>query len=275
MKKILLLLTISASLFLISCKDNNKKENPAPIKDKLEVSDVPKINNSLVVKFSGTNCPPCGGWGWSFMTDLIAGTEGKANCMTVYGQNFVAKLYVIPEATTIQNAWKAVSYPHYGANGSVTNEPRSTTVNINAEKAEIFARVDAHKAAAVKANTGVNYEIVDGKLRMKYKVKAFEEMGGDNYLAIYLLEHEVVGYQAGHPDGNNTKHKHILRKEISDEGYGKSIGALANGGEVTGDFEMTLPVDWNPEKLEVVTALYVKNGTTYTFTNSSRGVLVK
>jgi hypothetical protein len=274
MKKVLLLLAISASMFIVSCKDEPKEPTPTT-KDKLDVGEVSKENTSLVVKFSGTNCPPCGSWGWSFMTDLITGTEGKANCLTAYGQNFVAKLFIMPEATTLQDAWKATGYPHFGANGSVTTVPRSGSVNTAAEKAEIFARVDAHKAAVVKANTGVKYEIVDGKLKLKYKVKAFEEMSGDNHLAIYLLEHEVVGYQAGHADGNNSKHKHILRKEISGQGYGKSIGAIASGKEVSGDFEMAIPADWNTEKLEVVTALYVKSGTAYTFTNSSRGVLVK
>lgn len=276
MKKVLLLLAISSSMFFYSCNDGGNVEDPNPTsKDKLEVGVVAQENNSLVIKFSGSNCPPCGGWGWTFMSDLITGTQGKANCMTAYGQNFVAKLFIIPEATTLQNAWKATGYPHFGANGSVTTVPRSGSVNTAAEKAEIFARVDAHKTAAVKANTGVKYEIVDGKLRLKYKVKAFEEMSGDNYLAIYILEHEVVGYQAGNPDGNNTKHKHILRKEISGDGYGKSIGAISAGKEVSGDFEMELPVEWNTEKLEVVTALYVKEGTKFTFTNSSRGELVK
>lgn len=275
MKKILLLTIVSLSLFVVSCNDK-KVEDPKPAAtDKMAIADVPKENNSLVVKFSGTNCPPCGGWGWTFMTDLITGTEGKANAMTVYGQNFVAKLFIIPEATTLQDAWKAKSYPHFGANGSVTNEPRTSTVNVNNEKAEIFARVDAHKAAPVKANTAMKYEIVDGKLRLKYKVKAFEEMSGDNYLAIYILENEVVGYQAGHADGNNTKHKHILRKELSGQGYGKSIGSMTSGQELSGDYEFELPADWNKEKLEIVSALYVKNGTNYTFTNSSRGVLVE
>lgn len=274
MKKILLLAAMSATLFITSCKDE-KKEEPKMAADKLAITSVEAKNTSFVVKFSGTSCPPCGGWGWTVMQELIDGIGDNGIATTCYGQNFVAKYFITPEATTLQTAWGATGYPHFGANGSITTVSRSSGVNTAAEKVELFDRVTKHAAAEVMANVGVNYEIVDGKVNMKYQTKAFKALDGDNHLAIYILEHNVVGAQSGHPDGANTKHKHIMRKEITaGAGYGSSIGALTSGQKIDGSQTFDLDPTWNADNIEIVAVLYTKVGTKFTFVNASRAKLV-
>lgn len=269
MKKLLLIVPMVLVALLVS---NCSKDEGGT--DKLAVGTVAESNASLVVKFSGSKCPPCGSWGWSMMSDLIAGVNPEDGVMTVYGDNFVADLFIVPEATELQNAWGASGYPHFGANGSVTSVSRSGGVNTAAEKAEIFERVNNHKDATVVANTGLKYEIVDGMINMKYKTKAFSELSGDNYLAIYVVENKVVGAQSGHPDGANTQHKHILRNEVTGNGYGVSIGSLTANQEVSGETSFAMGADWNADNIEIITAIYTKNGTKYEFVNSSRGELV-
>jgi len=277
MKKIFVL-SLIASAFLFGCSDT--ATTPATgtgggSADKLAISDVTEENNSFVVKFSGTNCGPCGGWGWTMASSLKDGVEGSGEYMTAYGQNFVAGLYVIEAATTLQDAWGATGYPHFGANGSVTTIPRTSGVNTTAEEDEIYERVNAHAAADVVANTTVKYEIVDGVMNMKYKTTAWSDLSAP-YLAIYVLEDKVKGYQAGHSEGNNALHKNILRKEVtSDAGYGSQIEGLAVGTDVSGEATIDIDADWDESHIKVIAVMYNKVGTKYNFVNLSAATLVE
>ena len=276
MKKIFVL-SLVASMFLFGC---GPEETTGPdgggSTDKLAVATVKKENKSLIAKFSGTNCPPCGTWGWTMMASLVDGAGTEAVTMTAYGQNFVAQLFITDEATTLQNAWGAAGYPHFGANGSVTTQDRSQGVYTALEEQEIFDRVNAHAASAVTANTTLNYEIVDGKLNMKYKTSAWGDISGTPYLAIYVLEDKVKGNQAGHSEGANAIHKKVLRGEVTaSAGYGSEISGLAVGSDVSGEATYELDSDWDTDHIIVAPVMYSKVGTNYEFVNASFGTLVE
>jgi hypothetical protein len=208
------------------------------------------------------------------MQELVESMEGNGFAMTAYGQNFVAKNYIIGAATTLQNAWGAAGYPHFGANGSVTTVDRSSGVNTTAEKDEIYTRVNDHAAASVVANTTLKYEVVDGKINMKYMTEAYESISSP-YMAIYVLENKVKGYQAGHSDGNNALHKYVLRAEAtSGEGYGTAVDGLSVGTTVSGEMTIDVDSDWDADHLSIGVAMYNKAGTKYEFVNASTGTKV-
>jgi hypothetical protein len=268
MKKLSLLILMSAMIFA-GCSDKND-DNPDDKGTDLTVSSVAKENHSFVVKFSGTNCPPCGGWGWTMSNDLQFGIGDAGGYSVCYGQNFVAQLFITPEATTLQNEWGATGYPHFGANGSVTTVDRSQGVYTQLEKQEIFDRVNNHAAAAVVANTGLNYTIADGKIQMKWKTKAFDAVS-NAFLAVYIIEDEVEGYQAGHPDGI-VDHHLVMRKEVTaGEGYGSSLGSLTANQEIDGEATIDVDEDWNPENISIYAVVYSKVGTKYNFVNLGMG----
>ena len=278
MKKIFVL-SLIASAFLFGCSDDAATTTPAGSGggsgDKLAVTSVMKENNSFAVKFSGTNCPPCGTWGWTMAASLKSGIEGSGEYMTAYGQNFVAGLYVIEAATTLQDAWGAAGYPHFGANGSVTSLDRSAGVNTTGEEDEIYERVNTHAAADVVANTTVKYEIVDGTMNLKYMTEAYSDLSSP-YLALYVLEDKVEGYQSGHSEGNGALHKNVLRKEITnDAGYGSPIEGLAVGTNVSGEASFELDSDWDESHIKVIAVMYNKVGTNYSFVNLSTATLVE
>jgi hypothetical protein len=278
MKKIFVL-SLIASAFLFGCSDDTTTTTPTGSgggsEDNLAVTAVTKENKSFAVKFSGTNCPPCGGWGWTMASSIKDGVVGSGEYMTAYGQNFVAVLFVIEAATTLQNSWGATGYPHFGANGSVTSIPRTSGVNTKAEEDEIYERVNAHAAADVLANTTVKYEIVDGVMNMKYKTAAWSDLSAP-YLAIYVLEDKVKGYQAGHSEGNDALHKNVLRKEVTnDAGYGSPIEGLAVGTDVSGEASFELNSDWDESHIKVIAVMYNKVGTKYNFVNLSTATLVE
>lgn len=276
MKK-LLSLAIIASLFLVACGSDDsepaaqKQEQAGP----MDVTTVKKENQSMVVKFSGTNCPPCGTWGWSTMETLVSDVKGEGFAMTAYGQNFVARNYIISAATTLQDAWGASGYPHFGANGSLTTVPRSGSVNVAAEIQEIQDRISDHSSAEVKANTTLKYEIVDGKITMNYRSAAFTSVSNP-YLAIYVLENKVEGFQAGHPDSEKALHKYVLRAEATaGAGYGSEIEGLSVGNDVSGSVSIDVDGEWNADNLSIGVVMYSKDGDTYNFINASQGELVE
>ncbi len=270
MKK-LLLFSVAASLFLFSCKDDAGTEPGGGSSDPLAVADVSQSNTSFVIKFSGTNCPPCGQWGWSMFSDIISGAGDDAIYMTNYGQNFVAQLFIIDEATTIQDDYGITGYPSFGANGEAKLDRAGGRVNTANEKQMVYDAVNDHADASVAINTGVNFMIDGDQIKIKYKTKAFEALSGNNKLAIYVLEDKVIGYQAGHSEGNNASHKHVFRA-ATDGAYGADIGALTAGQEVEGDATVDMESSWDADHIEVVAVMYEKKGTKHNFLNAANGV---
>lgn len=272
MKKVLLF-SLIASMFMFGCSDDdngNGGGTPEPT-DNLAVTTVKKENQSLAIKFSGTNCPPCGGWGWLMASEIKDGVDAAGGFMTVYGQNFVAELFIIPEATTLQDAWGATGYPHFGANGSVTTVDRSSGVNTAAEKQEIYDRVNTHMDAEVVANTGLNYKIEGDEIKLKYKTTAWSAINAP-YLAIYVFEDKVKGNQAGHSEGPNALHKNVFRGEFTaGEGYGSPIEGLAVGTDVSGEMTIDMESDWDADNIGIYAVIYDKEIGGYSFVNLAKG----
>ena len=46
--------------------------------------EVPEVQRPLVTKISATWCPPCGGWGWTLMEELVIDNEDKATLIVAH-----------------------------------------------------------------------------------------------------------------------------------------------------------------------------------------------
>jgi hypothetical protein len=286
MKK-LLILSVAAAFFLAACGDSGTTDDPTkdggtngsgdPIAD-LTVSET---NTSFVSKFSGTNCPPCGGWGWTAYSDIIAGTPNSVHA-TLYSQNFVAKYYITQEASDIDDKYGVTGYPTYGVNGTGYLERREDDpryIDVNKTIQVVSDKAAAHENGTVEMNTAISYKIENGKIKVFYKAKAFKDMPENNFLAIYILEDKVVGYQAGHSDGNNAVHKHVLRDGIKGT-WGIELGAMTSGQEISGSEEIEVGTDpdfnteWNTDNIEVIGVMRYKignSGAIYEFVNACEG----
>src|SRR5688572_23783495 len=105
MKKIYLAAFVVVSAFaLSSCSKDEKKpdENNGGGGDVYSSITVPKQNTALVVKHSGTKCPPCGGWGWTAWEEIQADNAGNAHFVTAFDLNFVSELFI----TEVAEDWK-------------------------------------------------------------------------------------------------------------------------------------------------------------------------
>lgn len=281
MKK-LLILSIAASFFLAACGDSTKKDDPTTNgtgtnSDPIANLSVEQTNSSFVAKFTGTNCPPCGSWGWTAFADIIDGTPNSAH-VACYSQNFVAKYFITPEATALDEKYGVTGYPTFGVNGQAQLARSSSGVNVAKEIQMCKDAAAAHENGEVAINTAISYKFEDGKIKFFYKTKAFKDMPENNYLAIYVVENKVVGYQAGNADGANTQHKHVLRKGVNGV-WGIELGAMTQGQEITGSEEMEIGqdpnfgTDWNTDNIEVIGVMRYKVGSAaiYEFANACEG----
>lgn len=281
MKKIVLSL-FTLMLVFSACKKDNNTATPgntgANAKDSTNVPQeivVPEKNVALINKVTGSLCPPCGSWGWTTFDELMTRNGKNAIYMGTYSDNFVAKLFITQAAEDMENAWGVTGFPTFAANGIAQLDRATGGINIQGEINKVNAVVDAHIAGDVYVNSGFRSEIKDDVMTIETKTKFFKEVGGDVYLAVYLMEDKVIGYQSGHADGANTSHHHVLRGAAQLDGsakaesWGYKIGTGTTASGTTLDNKFTIDVKgYNKDNLEVAVVVWRKVGVRYQFLNA-------
>lgn len=271
MKKILFSALVLGLAFS-GCKKDDDKEETAPLPQ--PAVTVPQANNSLLQKFTGTKCPPCGAWGWTMMEELSTYAEGKAFVISTYSQNFVAEGFITQTSSDMDVAWSIGNsgYPTFTVN-AVPQLDRGSTVNTANEKAKCQTAMDNHKAAPVVANVGIAKSISGSTMTIKTSTQFFQAASGDYNLAIYVTEDGAMWKQSGHATGASTAipHHHVMRGAVNGT-WGELImnGSIAAGSFKDKSFTFSLDPSWNAANIEVVAVLWKKNSNgKYDFVNAN------
>lgn len=299
MKKILLVLTVG--LFLAAgCKKETPTPTPGPtpcetktwyedadgdgkgnaevsledcnqpdgyVLDNTDVIDMPvaKKNVPILIKFTGETCPPCGGWGWTAWNDLSNKFYGKGFCWSNYGDGFSNNHFrseeLNPTMDPIENRYFSGGKPSFHTNDT------------DFDQADDLAETEANDFIAsteTKVGAVLNHKIEGDKLTINTSVEFFEDLDGEYMVAAYLVEDKPVAYQAGHADGNNTKHHLVMRGSLSTSAWGELI---VNGGAKAGDrmkntFSATIPPTYNKENFSYGVVVWRKFGSVYFFMNA-------
>ncbi len=275
MKKIFLSLIV-LTLAFAGCKKDEETTPSGGSGDAGGIT-VAEINTSMVIKHTGSRCPPCGNWGWNANEDIISTNKGSAAFMSAYGQNFVAQLFINSTATALQTHVGATGYPTWSANGQAQLDRSGGGVNVNGEKAKVEQAVKDHKAAAVVANVGFTTSYDGDKLMIDTRTKFFKEAQGNYNLTVFVLEDGVVGAQSGHPNTPNVAHHHVVRGTAVAEGS-SSVDVLegmqiANGSIAAGstyDQKFTFDVaGYDKANIEVIAVIWKKDLGSLDFINAS------
>ncbi|MBO6515563.1 MAG: Omp28-related outer membrane protein [Bacteroidia bacterium] len=243
--------------------------------DTFVVKEIQEVNTSFVVKHTGTKCGPCGTWGWDMFEDIIDGLGDGANYMAAFSY---PGDYIIDVAEDLSEYNGVSGFPTFAVNNKaqLSDARSSGSVNTAQEKQMSLDEANSFSGDVVRANAGVIYRVKDNKLEIRYKVKAFQDLSANNlHVALYINENKVIGRQNGYPDPDNAPHKHLLRAAVDDLTWGKPLGALSVGEEISGEASVELGADWNPDNLEVLSVIYNKSGEDYEFINSSLGALLE
>lgn len=244
---------------------------------------VPEKNSTLVNFFTNAGCSPCGDWGWKSFEKIISHNKNDAIYMGVYKTSqWMSNQFSTREADDFVRRLKINGWPTFSVNGVIPYYRDINNFNVDSERDSVNDAIQRSKQNDVKANTGFNLMYDGDTLRILTKTKFFKKTSGYFYLGVYLVEHEVIGKQAGYPEIVYPKHNYVLRGGARLEGVNaliinESFGySLFKGYAVnieSGDFvEKSYRInikDYDRSKLSVVTILWEKVGADFYYVNSS------
>ena len=283
MKKILLS-AFAIMLIFSACKPEDNAVEPTTTPDPNNGGNnepqeivVPEVNMGMVTKVTGSLCGPCGSWGWTTFEELISTNKKDAFFVGAYSDNYVARLFITDEAEAMENAWGVTGFPTFAAN-AVAQLDRNGGVNVQSEIAKTNAVIAAHKAGEVYVNSGFRTSVdANGMMTIETKTKFFKDVGGDVYVAAYVIEDKVIGAQSGHPDGANASHHYVLRGAAKLDGaakaeaWGYPIGVPGSALTTANtEVENTFTYDvsaYNQSNISVAVVVYRKTGVRYQYLN--------
>lgn len=93
---------------------------------------------------------------------------------------------------------------------------------------------------------------VDAQGTANISVKLCSEKNTDYYMAVYIVEDGVKGYQLdGSIEYDDYYHQFVVRKMLSATVYGDGMGRLASGNEKSKEYVVACGKDWNLAKTYV------------------------
>lgn len=269
MKKLFLLLLPIA--FFASCNDDSTVEvegctDPnglnynayATVDDGSCITPLQK-QGAFALNYTATWCGPCGDWGAPKIHDMEeSGSPVVAITAHASGDPmFISTLYnsfssVRPTGGGIPSFWAGDTDD--GGPGDITSQLSQTPP----------AGIEFLSAR------------VGNEMNVKVKVVFFENVTGEYYLSVYVLEDGIDGSassgqyaQNGVANPDNYKHDFVLRAVATpDNAYGEMLasGSIAAG---TGfDKTYAIPVDGTWNDVYAAVCIWKKDGTFYSFVNS-------
>lgn len=224
--------------------------------------EVPEVQRPLVTKISATWCPPCGGWGWTMMEELVIDNEDKATLIVAHHDGQLVTASGDAFSTNFNSPYQPYFYVY-------NDDVGATPSNAATKRTEVKDMVDVEAAKAPVVNAGMTLTLSGTDLQIDTKTKFFQATSGEYYLGVYAVENEVVNFQQG--QGNDAVHEKVLRGKLNSEIFGELItsGDIDAGSEFDKTFNTTIDSDWDVNHLEIVTIIWKKEGDTYVATNTN------
>ena len=244
MKRIIL-----SALIVVSTLSCRKTTESTISENTLEVTE---SNMALIGKRTATWCNPCGDWGFpqfQFLKD-------------VWGKDDVVYM-----------AWKDAFKTNKGSElfdevGPTFNLGGSVPTFFynfipNADDSVLTQHIDANY---VIANSNYEMEINGDNIKLRTTTKFFTDVDGEYYIAPYLVVDNIVGYQNGHPDGNNTVHHKYVADiakptTLSSErnfGYKLTTNGASRGLTINLEFEVNKQPTWKNRDISFALIIFKK-----------------
>ena len=248
-----LLIITTAIILAISCRKTSEIDD---FSDSLEVQEK---NMSLITKFTGTGCAPCGSSGYTKFESFKEEYKGKATFLAFRSGVSMPNYYQAKSALTDEF-------------GLRTSTPSFSYNYIQDDSKEIMKHVNSD----VIVNSNYNLSISGDILNLETTTKFFQTVNGEYLILPYVVVNGIVGYQKNHPDSPNTKlDKNVAGvanpKTFSTKqylGYTIGNGKIAKGYTINLDFEYRINSSWDKDKIEVVLVILKKENNKYVFVNS-------
>lgn len=224
---------------------------------------VPQKQMPLVSKISASWCPYCGTWGWDFMEALMEDNAASGNVVSLhYSGNYRSQ-----EAAEMTSNFGAFGQPQFFLNSGLINVSSST---VNTARQDVKTNVNSLSAQSPEVQTGFLAGPADGQLNIVTKTRFFQNVSGEYYLGLYLMQKSFIGPQAGRSE--NSLHKNVLRYSVSGTTFGELIatGNITAGKEVIIQHAIPLTeLSYDQDNIRLLSIIWKKVENKYVVVNSN------
>ncbi len=228
----------------------------------LSAQEIPTKQKALFTKVTATWCPNCGTWGWAYMESMVGSNENDA---LIIGAHFSGELATAAGDFLADN-FAVFGQPRFLLNNRDLQVSRNNLADKETEARNVIV-ADGKKDAEI--GVGLEATISATSVDVKSSTKNFVALDGAYYLAIYLIENEVIANQAS--VGPSANHPYVIRSAFSADQFGTELfsGPVS---DFSNDAEHSLILDpeWNTENLYVYGIIWKKEGQTYIYQNGHR-----
>ena len=260
--KYVLLTFLALGLTLSSCKKDEEPEvEPEPA---ATFSAHTQVQVPIVLKETGELCGPCGTWGWTAWEGVINSLEGKAFLWAQYSNYFVSNSFFVNSeldpTNSVNNAFQK-NFPYGGSKPLFyVNGTETSSTSVAAAEAAANASI-----ASTPVDVSAAYKIEwDGdNLTVTAQAKLYNNMAGNYFMGVYLVEDKVMATQSG--QSGTVAHHLAMRGSVGGNIWGEEIIAgTANAGDIIEKtFTQVIPSSYNKDNLSIGVIIWRKNGTKY------------
>lgn len=227
---------------------------------------VPETTKSLYGIVEATWCGNCGHYGIPSTAEIIDQTEPKAIYISMH-RSGSSELYS-QTANQLATAFGVSGQPIFTLNGNISGPYSGTIVNTIVSDINSF-----YDATSASVNAGFEYTIVGDSLYTFTRTTFFEDLTGEYYMAVYVIEDSIWEWQTNYDPGiadMDIWHNHVLRTSMNGH-FGQQIsdGFAAAGTDIHRNAKIKLDPEWNTNHIKLFTTIWKKNGTEFEFINSN------
>ncbi|MDC1395483.1 Omp28-related outer membrane protein [Bacteroidia bacterium] len=262
-----------ASVILLSCEEKKVEESPL-IPDAIEAPSIElEVKNKPVLfNYMSTGCPGCGSWG---APTFEAITNREKDAVVPIGVHIK---YGDPMITDVSNAIASNRIGQFftpqiwvnNTNGVIlTGGSISGTASVNKMNDDIDAFINIAPEILVGTSSIVN----DDKIYIRYKTKAQQDLTGDYYVGVYLLENKIYAKQnSGSQDP--FEHNYVIRTS-NKGGFGTMLSAEHLETEAVMDEQIDANIlpEWKKENLYAAVIVWRKEEDNYLVVNANNNLV--
>lgn len=242
----------------------------AAIAFNLHAQTVPTKKMAVYMKETATWCEPCGTWGWQLNSDILSRPVSQPFVTAKMHTSRSSALHS-PDALTM-NAYmsSASGVPAFYVN--MNNETAySSTGGIftGTTRTNVWSVIDNFATQDADIATGFTTTISADKTNITINTSTltFNDVDGDYYLGVYVLEDDVFEIQRGFTSG--ATHNKVFREAITPVMGEQVTGGMTPAGtQLDLSYGYQVPAEYEADKLQFFVILWKKDGIDYTFETS-------
>ncbi|MFT6151491.1 MAG: hypothetical protein ACJAY9_000881 [Flavobacteriales bacterium] len=262
--KYLMLSFLALGITVSSCKKDEEDEEELV---EATFSAHTQVQVPIVLKETGELCPPCGSWGWTAWEGVISSVQGKTFLWSQYSDYFVSNSHFVNQeldpANSVNNAFQK-NFPYGGSKPLFyINGAEATSSSVSAVETAVNASI-----ASTPVDVSASYKIEwDGdNLTVTAQAKLYNNMSGNYFMGVYLVEDKATGTQSGHPSSSaSLEHHMVMRGSVGGNIWGEEIiaASASSGDMIEKTFTQAVPSSYIKDNLTVGVIIWRKNGTKY------------